>query len=94
MRVRMPGTRIPARTSSQSHLLPDVFCMYSTEHMATNIQQVPVNTVCKKDMDVKVSTTVIQILKMIMPALTCFERLLIFSHSKRFEKNVMFLIIC
>lgn len=82
----MPGTRMPARISSQSHLPPDVFCMYSTEHMTKNTQQVPVNTVCKMDMDVKVSTTVIQTMKMIMPALTCFGRLLIFSHSKIVEK--------
>lgn len=94
IKVTINGKRIPDKTSNQSHSASMFFWIYSTEHIATNTHIVPVNAACKMDIDVKANTTVIQTMKMIMPALTCFGRLLIFSHSKRFEKIVMFLIVC
>ena len=85
MRVRMPGTRMPARTSSQSQTPPDDFCMYSTEHMATSTQTSPVNAACSIVMPVRRIVPIIHRTNITQPAFKCFGRLLIFSHPNKLE---------
>ena len=81
----MPGTRMPARISSQSHLLPDVFCMYSTEHMATNAQTNPVNADCSIVIFVRIIVQTIHETNITVPAFRCFGRLLTFSHPNKLK---------